>query len=71
MELLIDSMTNIPSTDPHYNQRRAITRKALRKVVYSYCCGLDSQDKTTYIDIKEEAPKKYNEDAIIAELLPV
>lgn len=71
MELLIDSMTNIPSTDPHYNQRRAITRKALRKVVYSYCCGLDSQDKTTYIDIKEEAPKKYNKDAIIAELLPV
>ena len=64
-------MTNIPSVDPHYRQRRAITKKALRKVVYSYCCGLDSQDKTTYIDIKEEAPKKYNEDAIIAELLPV
>lgn len=53
-------MTNIPSVDPLYNQRRAITRKALRKVVFSYCCGIDPQEKTSY-----------NEDAIIPEFLPL
>ena len=60
MELLIDSMTNIPSVDPHYKQKRAITKKALRKIVYSYCCGIDPQEKTSY-----------NEDAIIPEYLPI
>ena len=64
-------MTNIPSVDPLYKQRRAITKKALRKIVYSYCCGVDSQDKTIYNDVKEEAPKKYNEDQIIPEFLAV
>ena len=52
--------TYLPSTDPHYNQRRAITRKALRKVVYAYCCGVDLHEKTSY-----------NEDAIIPEYLPL
>ena len=28
MELLIDSMTNIPSADPLYKQRRSISKKA-------------------------------------------
>ena len=60
MELLIESMTNIPLADPHYNQKRAITRKALRKIVYSYCCGIDPQVRTSY-----------NEDAIIPEYLPI
>jgi len=64
-------MTNIPSVDPLYKQRRAITKKALRKIVYSYCCGVASQDKTTYNDVKEEAPQKYNEDQIIPEFLAV
>jgi hypothetical protein len=54
------SMTNIPSVDPHYKQKRAITKKALRKIVYSYCCGIDPQVKTSY-----------NEDAIIPEYLPI
>ena len=54
------SMTNIPSVDPLYKQRRAITKKALRKIVYSYCCGIDPQEKTSY-----------NEDAIIPEFLPL
>lgn len=53
-------MTNIPSVDPLYKQRRAITKKALRKIVYSYCCGIDPQEKTSY-----------NEDAIIPEFLPL
>ena len=53
-------MTNIPSVDPHYKQKRAITKKALRKIVYSYCCGIDPQVKTSY-----------NEDAIIPEYLPI
>ena len=53
-------MTNIPSVEPHYKQRRAITKKALRKIVYSYCCGIDPQEKTSY-----------NEDAIIPEFLPL
>ena len=53
-------MTNIPSVDPHYKQKRAITKKALRKIVYSYCCGIDPQEKTSY-----------NEDAIIPEFLPL
>ena len=60
MELIVDSMTNIPSVDPLYKQRRAITKKALRKIVYSYCCGIDPQEKTSY-----------NEDAIIPEFLPL
>ena len=54
------SMTNIPSVDPLYKQRRAITKKALRKIVYLYCCGIDPQEKTSY-----------NEDAIIPEFLPL
>ena len=54
------SMTNIPSVDPLYKQRRAITKKALRKIVYSYCCGIDPQEKTSY-----------NEGAIIPEYLPI
>lgn len=53
-------MTNIPSVELHYKQRRAITKKALRKIVYSYCCGIDPQEKTSY-----------NEDAIIPEFLPL
>lgn len=60
MELLIDSMTNIPSADPLYNQRRAISKKALRKIVFSYCCGVDPQEKVSY-----------NEDDIIHEYLPI
>jgi hypothetical protein len=60
MELLIDSMANIPSADPLYKQRRAITKKALKRIVFSYCCGIDPQEKTSY-----------NEDAIIPEFLPL
>ena len=60
MELLIDSMTNIPSVDPHYKQKRAITKKALRKIVFSYCCGVEPQEKVSY-----------NEDDIIPEYLPI
>ena len=54
------SMTNIPSVDPHYKQRRAITKEALKRIVFSYCCGIDPQEKTSY-----------NEDAIIPEFLPL
>ena len=53
-------MTNIPSVDPHYKQKRAITKKALRKIVYSYCCGVPPQEKTSY-----------DEGAIIPEYLPI
>ena len=60
MELLIESMTNIPLSDPHYKQRRAITKKALRKIVYSYCCGINPHEKASY-----------NEDDIIPECLPI
>ena len=42
------SMTNIPLADPHYKQRRAITKKALRKIVYSYCCGVNPHEKASY-----------------------
>lgn len=56
----MESMTNIPSVDPLYKQRRAITKKALRKIVYSYCCGIDPHEKTSY-----------DEDAIIPEYLPI
>ena len=54
------SMTNIPSVDPHYKQKRTITKKALKRIVFSYCCGIDPQVKTSY-----------NEDAIIPEYLPI
>ena len=50
------SMTNIPSVDPHYKQKRAISKKALRKIVFSYCCGVEPQEKVSY-----------NEDDIIPE----
>ena len=60
MELLIDSMTNIPSADPLYKQRRSISKKALRKIVFSYCCGVEPQEKVSY-----------NEDDIIPEYLPI
>lgn len=53
-------MTNIPSRDPHYKQKRAIKKKALRKIVFSYCCGIDPQEKTSY-----------DEGAIIPEYLPI
>jgi hypothetical protein len=53
-------MTNIPSVDPHYKQKRAITKKALRKIVYLYCCGVPPQEKTSY-----------DEGAIIPEYLPI
>ena len=54
------SMTNIPSVDPHYKQKRAISKKALRKIVFSYCCGVEPQEKVSY-----------NEDDIIPEYLPI
>ena len=60
LEQIMENMTHIPSVDPHYRQRRAITKKALRKIVYSYCCGIDPQVKTSY-----------NEDTIIPEYLPI
>lgn len=53
-------MTNIPSVDPLYKQRRSISKKALKRIVYSYCCGLDPQEKASY-----------NENAIIPEYLPI
>ena len=53
-------MTNIPSVDPHYKQRRAITKKALKRIVFSYCCGIDPQENTSY-----------DEGAIIPEHLPI
>jgi len=56
----VESMTNLPTSDPHYKQKRAITKKALKKIVYSYCCGLDPQIKTSY-----------NEEAIIPEYFPI
>ena len=45
---------------PHYKQMHAIEVYELKKAVYAYCCG-----------VKEEENPNYNEDAIIAELLPV
>ena len=56
----MEQLNNIPSVDPHYKQRRAITKKALKRIVFSYCCGIDPQVKTSY-----------NEDAIIPEYLPI
>ena len=56
----MEQLNNIPSVDPHYKQRRAISKKALRRIVFSYCCGIDPQEKTSY-----------NEDAIIPEFLPL
>ena len=56
----MEQLNNIPSVDPHYKQRRAITKKALRKIVFSYCCGVDPQEKVSY-----------NEDDIIPEYLPI
>ena len=56
----VEQLNNIPSVDPHYKQRKAIKKKALKKIVYSYCCGIDPQVKTSY-----------NEDAIIPEYLPI
>lgn len=56
----MESMINMPTSDPHYKQKRAITKKALRKIVYSYCCGIDPQVKTSY-----------DEGAIIPEYLPI
>lgn len=53
-------MTNIPSVDPHYKQRRAITKKVLKRIVFSYCCRIDPQVKTSY-----------DEGAIIPEYLPI
>ena len=54
------NMTNIPSVDPHYKQRRAITKKVLKRIVFSYCCRIDPQVKTSY-----------DEGAIIPEYLPI
>ena len=54
------SMTNIPSVELHYKQRRSISKKALRKIVFSYCCGVEPQEKVSY-----------NEDDIIPEYLPI
>lgn len=56
----MENITNLPSAVPHYKQRKAIKKKALKKIVYSYCCGIDPQEKTSY-----------NEDAIIPEFLPL
>ena len=56
----VEQLNNIPSVDPHYKQRRAIKKKALKKIVYSYCCGIDLLEKTSY-----------NEDDILHEYLPV
>lgn len=53
-------MTNIPSVDPLYKQRRSISKKALRKIVFSYCCGVEPQEKVSY-----------NEDDIIPECLSI
>jgi len=53
-------MTNIPSVDPHYKQKRAITKKALKRIVFSYCSGANPQVKTSY-----------DEDDIIPEYLPI
>ena len=56
----MEQLNNIPSVDPHYKQKRTITKKALKRIVFSYCCGIDPQVKTSY-----------NEDAIIPEYLPI
>ena len=56
----MENIINIPSVDPHYKQKRAIKKKALRKIVYSYCCGIDPREKTSY-----------DEGAIIPEYLPI
>ena len=56
----VEQLNNIPSVDPHYKQRRAITKKALKRIVFSYCCGINPQEKTSY-----------NEDTIIPEYLPI
>ena len=56
----VEQLNNIPSVDPHYKQKRTITKKALKRIVFSYCCGIDPQVKTSY-----------NEDAIIPEYLPI
>lgn len=53
-------MTNILSVDPHYMQRRAITKNALKRIVFSYCSGANPQVKTSY-----------DEGAIIPEHLPI
>ena len=44
----VEQLNNIPSVDPHYKQRKAIKKKALKKIVYSYCCGIDPQEKASY-----------------------
>lgn len=56
----MENIINIPFVDPHYNQKRAIKKKALKRIVFSYCCGIDPQEKTSY-----------DEDAIIPEYLPI
>ncbi len=57
---MTENIAHIPLVDPHYKQKRAIEETALKKIVYSYCCGVDLQGKTSY-----------NEDAIIPEYLPI
>ena len=50
----------LPMHHPHYRQMHAIEVFELKKVVYFYCSGME----------KEEKPK-FDENAIIPELLPV
>lgn len=56
----MENMTNILSVDPHYMQKRAITKNALKRIVFSYCSGANPQIKTSY-----------DEGAIIPEFLPL
>ena len=46
--------------NPHLRQMKAVGVDELKKAVYAYCCG-----------VKEEENTKFNEEAIIPELLPV
>jgi hypothetical protein len=51
---------NLPTRHPHYPQKNAVDVYDLKKVIYSYCCGVAEVEKPIF-----------NEDAIVPEYLPV
>ena len=51
---------NLPMHNPHYKQIHAVNVFKLKKAVFAYCC-----------DMEEEEKPKFDENAIIPELLPV
>ena len=53
-------LENLPTRHPHYPQKNAVDVYDLKKVIYSYCCGVAEVEKPIF-----------NEDAIVPEYLPV